>query len=143
MPGDRHAAALQLIFQPPLTTLGDMHLSRLQMRGPALQLSRQRAAVVRVVQCYVLHAPTMLAQCLGKVTHGTEDQRNFLRVVWHIVRFGGHLCEQHRILLRVQSLQTGQIERQLITQYQGEPASGHNTTTSVFGQRRKWLSTMW
>ncbi len=73
---------------------------------------------MRIIERHVLHPNPTLAQRLGKMTHGAEDQRNFLRMMRHMTRLLHHLDQQDRAVFGVQVLQGGEVEGELVAEDQ-------------------------
>ncbi|MNN95278.1 hypothetical protein D3C81_2140590 [compost metagenome] len=65
--------------------------------GETRQLAGQRATVVRIVEGHVVHRHAALAQRLGEVAHGAEQEGDLLRMVRHMTGLLGHLGEQHAV----------------------------------------------
>lgn len=80
-----------------------MQLAGLQQSLPALQLAGHRAAVLRVVEGHVMHVDALVLQRLSKVTHGTENQRDLLRVMGDMGGFFHDLDHQHTVVFAIQS----------------------------------------
>ena len=138
MPVQRQAGVAQCLLQAPFAAFGEVNLRRPQLFGPAPQLTRQRAAVVRVVEGHVVHTPAALAQGFGKVAHGAENQRDLLRVMGHVIGFGGHFGQQYGVLGWVQLAQRGQIKRQLIAKNQAQiSARRYHWQAKLIGTRRR------
>ncbi|KPC28393.1 Uncharacterized protein ABJ99_3550 [Pseudomonas syringae pv. cilantro] len=116
MPVDRQAAVLDRLLQPPVAALGDVQLVRVQQGLPATQFAGHRACVFRIIERHVPHLNPTLAQRLGKMTHGTEDQRDFLRMMRHMTRLLHHLDQQDRVVLGVQVLQGSEVEGELVAE---------------------------
>lgn len=102
MPLDRQAAVFQGLFQAPVAAFGQVQFPWLHQRLPALQLTRYRAGVLRVIKGDVLHPNTALLQRFGKVAHCAEDQDDFLRMVGYMAGFLHDLDHQDGIVLAVQ-----------------------------------------
>ena len=93
---------------------------------PALQFAGDGAAVIRVVEADVLDPVAFIAQRLGKVAHGAEDQGDFLRMMSDVGRFLHDLDHQQQVVLGIEWLQGGQVERQLVAEDQEQAVGrGH------------------
>jgi hypothetical protein len=84
------------------------------------QLACQIAGVVSIVEPDVIDAPSRLPQFRGKMTHGREDEGEFLFVMPHIACLDHDLGHQHDVPLRIARAQGGQRGRQLVAKNEDE-----------------------
>ena len=126
MPGDRKSTALERLFDPPVTGLGDVDFVRSIPCGEARQLPGQRTAVGRIVECHVIHRDSAFAQCLSEVPHGAEQKDDLLRVMRNVSGFFSDLSEQHSVTRRIESIQGGELEAQLVAEHQAQCGDAHD-----------------
>lgn len=84
-----------------------------------------------------MHRDALLAQRLGKMAHGAEDQNDLLRVMRYMTGLLHHLGQQNMIMYRVDIPQDTKTLGELIAQEQNQTARNHHSTTAMFGWRRR------
>ena len=122
MHGQLQRHILKRVDQPPFTALGGDHLFRAGFVRAAQQFTRDRTAIIGVVQLGIADVPPIIPQPRRKLAHGCKDQGDFLRVMLNIGRLVRDLGHHDDVLFLVRIFQRRQIFRQLIPKDQNKTA---------------------
>ncbi len=86
-----------------------------------------------LVQGIVVHPPAVLAQALGEMAHGGEQERDLLTVVGHVVALAGHLRHYHPVAGRVAFGQAAEMGAELVAENQYQAGCGHGGGPCAMG----------
>jgi hypothetical protein len=97
----------------------------------------QATGIVRGVELHVIDGDAALAKLDCKMPHRGQHQHNFLFVVQNVSAFVPDFHHEHNIVLRIEVFESGQLQRQLITQ--DDPKTPHGADTPFFAAATRVL----
>ncbi len=133
--------AAQILADAPFAGFGHADLAHVVGGDGAVELAREAAAVVGVVEADVVDLPAVPAQALGAVAHGAEDQRELLGVMRGVAHLAGDFGEQHAGGGRVGAVECGDALADLIAEHENEAVRhGRSPSGSVECPRARSLA---